>query len=92
MLFTCYVTGFACIRVISGKEGYSAWRETDYLGRPLGESGFAGFMYCVYSGLQDRAGRQFPRSPLDTFTAKSSRHCFSFPAVCLWCVYGPYSL
>lgn len=31
MLFTCYVTGFACIRVISGKEGYSAWRETDYL-------------------------------------------------------------
>lgn len=31
MLFTCYVTGFACVRAISGRGGCLAFKETDYL-------------------------------------------------------------
>ena len=31
MLFTCYVAGFACIRMIFGKENFRCKRETGYL-------------------------------------------------------------
>lgn len=36
MLFTCYVTGFACIRLISGKMAYRAKKETSYLYAGIG--------------------------------------------------------
>ena len=36
MLFTCYVTGFACIRVISGKEAFLLKKRTDCLYAGIG--------------------------------------------------------
>lgn len=36
MLFTCYVTGFACIRILSGKEAYQCRKETSYLYAGIG--------------------------------------------------------
>lgn len=36
MLFTCYVTGFALIRLISGKELFRVRRETSYLYAGIG--------------------------------------------------------
>ncbi len=36
MLFTCYVTGFACIRVISGKEVFQFRKRTSYLYAGIG--------------------------------------------------------
>lgn len=36
MLFTCYVTGFACIRVISGKEAFQLRKGTSYLYAGIG--------------------------------------------------------
>lgn len=36
MLFTCYVTGFACIRVISGKEAFQFRKRTSYLYAGIG--------------------------------------------------------
>lgn len=44
MLFTCYVTGFACIRLISGREEYASRKETDYLYAGIG-------VMTVYSQL-----------------------------------------
>ncbi len=36
MLFTCYVTGFACIRVISGKKTFQFGKRTSYLYAGIG--------------------------------------------------------
>lgn len=36
MLFTCYVTGFACIRILRGKETYQCRKETGYLYAGIG--------------------------------------------------------
>lgn len=36
MLFTCYVTGFALIRMIAGKEGFSCKKEASYLYAGIG--------------------------------------------------------
>lgn len=36
MLFTCYVTGFACLKVISGKEAFQFRKETSYLYAGIG--------------------------------------------------------
>ncbi|GFI15797.1 hypothetical protein IMSAGC009_00957 [Lachnospiraceae bacterium] len=36
MLFTCYVTGFALIRMIAGKEGFFCKKETSYLYAGIG--------------------------------------------------------
>lgn len=44
MLFTCYITGFACIRLISGRKGYACRKETDYLYAGIG-------VMTVYSQL-----------------------------------------
>lgn len=44
MLFTCYVTGFAWIRLISGREGYARRKETDNLYAGIG-------VMTVYSQL-----------------------------------------
>ncbi len=44
MLFTCYVTGFACLKVISGKEAFQFRKETSYLYAGIG-------VVTVYSQL-----------------------------------------
>lgn len=36
MLFTCYVIGFACIRIIKGREAYRCRKETSYLYAGIG--------------------------------------------------------
>lgn len=36
MLFTCYVIGFACIRLLRGKEAYQCRKETSYLYAGIG--------------------------------------------------------
>ena len=36
MLFTCYVIGFACIRIMKGKETYQCRKETSYLYAGIG--------------------------------------------------------
>ena len=36
MLFTCYVTGFACIKAISGNAKFEAQREISYLYAGIG--------------------------------------------------------
>lgn len=36
MLFTCYIIGFACIRIMKGKEAYRCTKETSYLYAGIG--------------------------------------------------------
>lgn len=48
MLFTCYVTGFACIRLISGKERDSHRKETDYLYAGIGFMTFYSQFFSIF--------------------------------------------
>ena len=47
MLFTCYVTGFACIRLISGKMAYRAKKETSYLYAGIGVVTVYAQLFCI---------------------------------------------
>lgn len=52
MLVTCYITGFACIRFISGKQGFRCKTETGYLYAGIG----AMFVYSQLFSIFCRVG------------------------------------